>query len=367
MMSPELRWILSPGSTPVEIDRERAARLAIAHGVAAPALPYLGPRLRGSVARSATDDLRHRANLAAILRAFAAAGVPVAPLKGPVLADKLYPAGGARVYHDLDLLVQPADVNSSIELLRTFGYRPLVDVSNPPANPVLRHGGEMTLRSRAMRSPVDLHWTLLGWSSPRHSRLTNIWHRLEPGAWQGQPIRQLSDTDLVAYLCYHGSKHLWLQLKLLHDVARMFETKLAADWGKLLAEAEEQNQARFLLLGPWLAHCLLGSSLPAPWQDRCERDPALLEVAAYVIEALETPEEWQRKMASRPVWSKLLGTRRAAFRYRCFEALAPSPAEWNAVQLPEQLSFLYYPYRPLRLAGARLSRIWTGVRRVSAA
>jgi hypothetical protein len=307
--------------------------------------------------KTATDDLRHRANLAAILGRFHEANIPVVPFKGPVLADLLYARGSVRVFKDLDLLVRPEQVKAALEVLRSFEYRPMVDVADPPNNPVLRLAGEMLLRSRAMLSPVDLHWKLLAWSAPSPRRLENVWSRLEPGVWHGQPILCLPATELAAYLCYHGSKHLWLQLKYLFDLARLFEVGLPVDWDALLREAKEQSQTRFLLLGPMLAHRLLRAPVPKTWMAACQRDPELDGIAGYVTAALESPENWVSHGSNRGIWAKLLESKRAAARFLCLETLGPSEADWRSVRFPEALSILYYPYRPLRLAGVRLRKL----------
>jgi hypothetical protein len=354
MISAELSWLLnSRGSAstavpPPELDGTRLAGLSHSHGLTLPMLP--------AAMKTATGDLRRRANLTAILGRFHTAGIPVVPLKGPVLADLLYPPGSVRVCKDLDLLVRPEQVKAALEVLRSLEYRPMVDVADPPNNPVLRLGGEMLLRSRAMLSPVDLHWKLLAWSAPCPRRLKDPWDRLKPGVWQGQPVLCLPPTELAAYLCYHGSKHLWLQLKYLFDLARLFEVGLPVDWDALLREAGEQSQTRFLLLGPLLAHRLLRAPVPKAWRTVSEHDPELNLIADYVTAALESPDKWVSHTRNRAIWAKLLETKRAAARFVCLETFGPSEADWRSVRLPEALSMLYYPYRPLRLAGVRLRK-----------
>lgn len=373
-MSPELGWLLHPAEPRAGLDCRRAVDLAISHGLAYTVLPHAGnlspdcaAHLHDYAKHRAATDLRHRGNLVVILRRLAEADIVAVPFKGPVLADRLYPAGATRLYQDLDILVQPRDVNAAIGALRGLAYRPAINVADPCSNPVLRFSGEMTLRSSMTRSPIDLHWRLFGWDTPRTERFATVWSRVTRATWTGESIHSLDGTDLAAYLCFHGSKHLWLHLRLLQDLARLFETKPSPDWDRLLAEAVADGRARFLLLGPWLVHTLLHASIPASWLEHAERDGDLRDVAAYIVNAMETPDDWPAHLSNRSIWTKLLGTRRAALRYRCMEALAPSPAEWKAMPLPQSLSFLYYPYRPLRLAGVRLGRLWAGIRRASAA
>jgi hypothetical protein len=243
----------------------------------------------------------------------------------------------------------------------------VVDVSNPSGNLVLKFGGEMVLRSKAPRSQVDLHWTLLGWSVRGSKRMDNVWQRAVHQRWREQPILTLSPTDLAEYLCCHGSKHLWLHLKHLDDLSRLFQSELAVNWDLLLDEAIEVGRTRLFLLGPILAYRLLNTCIPDRLRNYAEKDGSLALIADYVIASLESPKDWQVRIRNRSIWAKLLNSRWAMARHLLIEGLGPSVADWQSARLPEQLSFLYYGYRPLRLTGVRLRRLWEGFTPISGA
>src|SRR5262249_3057591 len=87
----------------------------------------LHPRLRGYLA----DQHRLRrervalllGELAELLRACSAAGIPVLPLKGALLATHYYPAPGLRPMNDLDLLARPEDEPRLLGVLEQLGYQ----------------------------------------------------------------------------------------------------------------------------------------------------------------------------------------------------------------------------------------------------
>jgi len=66
--------------------------------------------LAGAARACVALNLRLRDELSRLLAAFSRAGIPALPLKGPVLADRLYPAPLLRTAGDLDVLVPAADV-----------------------------------------------------------------------------------------------------------------------------------------------------------------------------------------------------------------------------------------------------------------
>jgi hypothetical protein len=59
--------------------------------------------------------------LKGILRAFAEKAIPVLPLKGPFLAERLYGGISHRVSRDLDLLVHPSDMGPRACCCRSWG------------------------------------------------------------------------------------------------------------------------------------------------------------------------------------------------------------------------------------------------------
>src|SRR5262249_26498338 len=79
--------------------------------------------LRHACARLTARGLALAAELGAILRALTAAGVPCAPLRGAVLAQRLYGEACARPAGDIDLLVRRDDLDAVEATLATLRFR----------------------------------------------------------------------------------------------------------------------------------------------------------------------------------------------------------------------------------------------------
>jgi hypothetical protein len=93
---------------------------------------------------------------AEVVGAFAVAGIESLVLKGPVLADWLYP-GELRSYGDSDLLIAPADWPRAVGVLERLGFSEYVD---PTIHPPI----ESSVATEFVRGHdnVDLHRTLQG-------------------------------------------------------------------------------------------------------------------------------------------------------------------------------------------------------------
>jgi len=91
-----------------------------------------------------------------VIAALTDAGVRVLPLKGPLLAERIYGELEARVSADIDLLVDRADLAPAIEALERLGYRSPFETDMRQRKPEVHE----LLRSAAGLPEIELHWRL---------------------------------------------------------------------------------------------------------------------------------------------------------------------------------------------------------------
>lgn len=177
------------------------------------------------------------AELGRLLKAFDRASILTIPLKGPVLAELLYPDPAVRPCSDLDLLIRPADVTRTDGLLHELGYRRVADAHTFEFD--LAHD-RATLFEGSSGVRVDLHWSPL--SEPRYrwdERAATVWPRVIRTRVGGHETWSLCPEDLVVYLAAHLAVHhgvaglLW-QYDLFLLVARW---GAALDWTAVTARA----------------------------------------------------------------------------------------------------------------------------------
>ena len=223
--------------------------LAAAAGPAAP--PAARRRLADALAAGRARHLLMTRALAAVLARLAADGIPALTLKGPVLAETVYPEPAWRPFGDLDILVRREDRRRADAALLALGHRRVADAHTWEFD--IEYDGA-TLYAGLDGIHVDLHWALV--TEPRYAWSGEaeraVWERAVPLTLAGQPSLGLAREDLVLYLATHLAVHHALAGLLRHwDVALV----LAAgplDWDGLLARAARWRVRRplyFVLRG----------------------------------------------------------------------------------------------------------------------
>src|SRR5207253_1678920 len=152
--------------------------------------------------------------LAEALEAFDEAEIRVASLKGPILAQRIYPADVVRPSTDLDLLVQAQDVYRAAAVLERLGYR---GASGPAERYYREHHHHLHFH-RPEGPLIELHfhaYTGFGVTVTAESVLARAQRFVPPG---GAATWILAPDDEFVYLAAHVAGHLYLRLGWLYDL-----------------------------------------------------------------------------------------------------------------------------------------------------
>lgn len=348
-------------------DWRQTARLAADHGITG----LLYRNLRAVAWEAVPGDFQHHlteANRAAIaaqlhlnieffrlLERFRQERIPVTPIKGPVAEFSLYQDLAVRSFSDLDFLVQPDDVARASALLTREGYTTRADVPASRQAAFLRHQHEFTFRRTRDQTLVEIQWQFAQWYFTFPLDFQAAWSRRQSIIMNGTSLEVLSPEDFLIYLCGHGLKHLWQQMKWVCDIAELIRSFPQLDWDIVLERAREGGGARMLALGLLLAVELPGACLPREVAARAEADATARALAREVVERMAAGTVEEPGLAQSLLFP-LRGRERTADRARyCLRlALRQSPEDWRFVRLPLRLSFLYPLVRPIRLVRARM-------------
>lgn len=285
VLSAEIRWLLAcvrslPGqeapSPPDLLSWDRVLAIAEAEGLA-PALasavktkaPTAVPaavreRLHRRLADGIAGQLILGRELGRLLRLFEREGVPVIPLKGPALAETLYPHPALRPCSDLDLLVRRDSVPRVDDLLHGLGYCRWADAHSFRFDLAYDRA---TLYEGPSGVRVDLHWGLL--SEPRYAwderEGLTVWDRAVRIRVAGVEALGLCPEDLLLYLAVHLAVHHALAGVLwYYDLYLVIERWASTlDWEALIARASRwrvRTAFYFALLG---LEMLFGARAPA--------------------------------------------------------------------------------------------------------
>ncbi len=217
----------------------------------------------------------YTAVLGEVALALQTAGIDHVALKGPILADRLWPAPVVRRCSDLDLLVTPGDFPIAERVLTQLGFA--------LAQPKKARSDWQWHQHRAWQRPlsplIELHFCAfrgLGAQMPTADLLA----RSQP--WQGAyapQTRILTAMDELLYLAAHAAGHHFERDVWLLDWAMLLQSQAVWPWDQGLVQAEHWRVRQALAATLVAAQELVGgvqlpqgvaASLPLPWQRRVQ-------------------------------------------------------------------------------------------------
>jgi hypothetical protein len=212
---------------------------------------------------------------------------------------------------------------------------------------------------------IDIHWGFLPkeFASPVNTH--RLWSSIQVVHLAGKQIPTLSQEDLLLILCIHGYKHCWEDLRLICDLSGLIQMHQEMDWEWVTDEAHRIGTDRMLFLGLYLAKTFLNAHLPdALWQ-KVKSDTKVRSLAEEVAGNL-----FQDRDKSLGIFKRSLFYLKSTSHWRdrvrfCFNfIILPTPGDYEILELPSSLFFLYYLIRPFRLLGkysvGRLIRLLLG-------
>jgi Uncharacterised nucleotidyltransferase len=344
-----------PPPDPSRLDWSELMRLSRTHAVtpllycalrSVPIPQHAAGSLRAAFDANTRWNLTLSAELCRLAEVFEEHAIAFVPLKGPVLSQQLYGDLSMRASNDLDWLVRQCDVLRVRDLLTARGYR----VGSPlhwPCDSACLHSrdAEISLVDESRFLSVDLHWRILPDYFASAFDYEDVWQSLVSTAFSGREIPVLRPEHTLLLLCAHGAKHAFGRIGWICDIASCLIAFPDLRWPELLAASARAGTMRELLLGLKLAENLLGVALPPTLPGDPAADELVHLVRNRVLAAapIRIPES-----ELIPFCLRLFESRRHRLRY-LLGHLAPSWADYKALQLPPALYFLYYFLRPVRL------------------
>ncbi len=255
---------------------EQQVRPLLAHKLLEPGLASSVPdaALRDAkavIVLTALSNLAGKKELSSIGDALRARDLPVIPLKGVQLGERLFGHVASRTVGDIDILVRESDLEAARQTLLGLGYRVRTGSEEHAFHgaPYTRHaaGGDFT---------VELHW---GLSDPRFVAVDYglLWERTLAATDKELPLRPMPGEETLLFLAIHLPKHDLGTLRLLVDIDRLVRREgQTLDWAFTIQLAERWQASPLLYFALHRAQQLL-----------------LTPVPAWVMERLR-PQAWRR-------------------------------------------------------------------------
>lgn len=328
-----------------------AQRALSAAGAAVPAAQ--AEWLRAETLTIAARALARAQQLAVLIRALDADGVPALPFKGPALSVAAYGELGARASTDLDVVVAPRDVDRARQTMVRCGYRSASSMSPAQERVLQRSFGHFVYTLPEGGAPVELHWRFAAPRYPWSLRVGDVMARAVRKEHAGFAALTPEPADQLLLQVMHGTRHQWEQLEWLVTVVQLLK-RSTIDEEALIARAKANGSYRALSVALRLARGMLGAPLSPRLAGLADGGRAAVR-AAEIVRTMESGTSSLREPFAFNV--RMMDRWEDRARYIARSVLGPTPREWELVRLPESLVLLYYPVRIARVVVLRTVRV----------
>ncbi len=261
--------------------------------------PGIRDALSSDARKIAADSLRVAAESLELRDDFAAAAMPLVFLKGSALGSLAYKEPALKTAIDIDLLIDPADIEHASRILRGRGYRSIMPADENALRRWHRRSKESVWSREQPPFQIDLHTRAA--DNPRlipdisvHSpvQLTDI------------GLRTFAPDEMFSYLAVHGASSTWFRLKWISDFAAFLHPKESAEIRRLYDRSQEIGAGRAagqaLLLADRLFATLSGDPALSD-QLRRERVTHLLAETAFSLLSRNPSEPTEHFLGTMPM------------------------------------------------------------------
>ena len=318
-----------------------AHKLLAEHTVKIPS-PRLN-QLRQFVQSNSFNNLLLVNELSSVLKLFAKSKIAAIPFKGIILAIVAYQDFSLREISDLDILVSQKDFDRAKDLLIQQGFA--VKINVPWECHLVNDRG----------TNIDLHCAI----APNHVihpfHPDEIWQNVEKTHLGELEINTFTPEFLLIVLSLNGAKGGWQSLSRVCDVAQLLRSKPNLDWSKLFELASKWGFTRFVMISCLLANRLLSTQLKSFVWDKIKADKKIAVIADEIADNLFSDVFIKRNEVESTMFCLQL-RERWQDKIGCLLQLAnhsgwnsPTKTDREYLTLPQNLFWIYYFIRPLRV------------------
>lgn len=288
-------------------------------------------------------------------------------LKGAPLAQKLYGDIALRMSKDIDIFVEPRDLEQAEKALLQGGYQK--KEGDIPFTPRQRkehldkyHHYSYLHQDRGVN--VELHWKMHQ-IDLKFSPLTKLTRNsVEIGSFL---VPVLPNEEWLFFLMVHGSNHKWFRLRWLSDIERFFRVA-EINWDKLVSLANCTGMRVIVHQTALLLEHFVDAPIPEHIMRSSYNDKKAQKLAKEVINHLfdqmenihgPEPSYWQAFWSNSGYRLGLRSGWRNKFSF-IISLLKPVGEDYKFVALPDSLYFLYYFIRPITWLKRRINSVWIG-------
>jgi hypothetical protein len=257
--------------------------------------------LRTHVTRTAAH-LRVLSDLDLVQHALSESEIRFLVIKGPIVAEHLYPSADLRTYDDLDVLLAPADFERAIDALRQAGSE-LLDRNWTLIRADAR--GQVHLQL-PMGTLADVHWHVLNRESVRGGfriETNELFERARTLHVAGRDVLTMDGVDTLLHLCLHAALSGADRLIWLKDIERAISVDRPA-WDDVVERARSWRAGRSVAIALARSRRALGAPAPDDVLDRLFASRAWRAISQFLDRRFPTEESVGRATPA-VLWAQL--------------------------------------------------------------
>jgi Uncharacterised nucleotidyltransferase len=308
--------------------------------------PDVAKDLERRFALNAQRSLRLTHELLRILACLAQRSIEAIPHKGPVLAQTLYGDVALRQFSDLDILIRASDCGRAAEAVRELGYEPSSKLRPAVERAWLKTGYERGFDGPLGKNLLELQWRLVPRFYAVEMDVGDLFRRTSVARVGEHEVRTLRAEDLLLALCVHASKHAWMRLGWICDIAGVMRSQ-RIDYGVVRERAAALGIMRIVGVSLWLANQLLECPVPSDFKGV---DEDIRELGGRLSRLVARSEGYNTESVE--YFRLMLALRERLvdrFKFGWRLLFTPSVGEWETVALPGWLFPLYRVVRVVRV------------------
>lgn len=268
--------------------------------------------------------------------------IPLIFLKGPVLSRHLFGDSTLRMSKDLDILIQPEDLEELEAWILAEGYQrmhPSRELTSRQRAYWKGKAQDFTFWHPGKQINLEVHFRFHGFS---RREMDDLWQRSLPAEWEGVSGRWMDEDLLLITLLNHGARDYWKALKWLADVAILMGREPARDWEGMLSFANRLGCLEAALQGGLLCHWIYGLELPSAFRVRLQQGTSAHYLANKALQVLLR----QRLKPASSLNRYLLHLRRPGHLPESLAQLNFSAGDIERINLPDRWFWVYTLVRP---------------------
>ena len=304
------------------------------------------------------------AELIRLSKLFKANNLDFISIKGPLLSWRLHHDFTVRYSNDLDILVQSEDISRVTELLKKDGYQAHIFDLPQTRNKqrmVLKINNQIIFMHPQKNITLEVHWRLIRPEIISKTRMDQLLQQnTESFKFNDEEFTVLNKESELVFLIFHGAMHQWFRLKWLHDIFA-YSKDAELNWEKVFTISKIFNGEHLVYQSIQLAdrYWVLPHNIASMYTDNGIRlNPLLLEypLKSIAINELEPKPglmNWAKYIYEKRKYGLLLFST-ARYKYTFIRRLFLRDVELDKLNLPDFLTFLYLPLRPVLLVYSKL-------------